>query len=108
MATTDRIPRVASVNTALRSSFFTVVLLSSVLGLPGGNPSFIGWMIKARFEPEEKPDQNSAEPVKQLWNGSVSKVTSNAKFLLRLFRNPEFVKLPRAITDRSGMKSKDK
>jgi len=35
IATRDSIPAVISVNTALRSSFFTVVLLSSV-GIPWG------------------------------------------------------------------------
>jgi hypothetical protein len=43
---------------------------------------------------KKKPDQNSAEPVKQLWLGSVSKVTSNAKHFLFLFQIPEFLHFP--------------
>jgi hypothetical protein len=43
----DRMPAQMNVNTALRSSFFTVILLSSVLD-PGGSSCF-GWLIEARF-----------------------------------------------------------
>jgi hypothetical protein len=43
MATIDNIPAVITVNTALRSSFFTVVLLSS-FGIPWGI-LFICWLV---------------------------------------------------------------
>jgi len=55
-----------------------------------GNPRYLfGWLIEARLSRKKKPDQNSAEPVKQLWYRSVSKVTSNAKKYLvcSKFRN---------------------
>jgi hypothetical protein len=54
MVAADRMPAQISVNTALRNTFFTMVLLSSFFGTPWGNPSlFIGCLIEARFEPEE-------------------------------------------------------
>jgi hypothetical protein len=43
MATIDSIPAVITVNTALRISFFTVVLLSS-LGIPWGILSIV-WLV---------------------------------------------------------------
>src|SRR5690242_5312372 len=53
VATMDSIPAVITVNTALRSSFFTVVLLSSV-GIPGESSLFVWLVDRGPLEPEEK------------------------------------------------------
>lgn len=51
----------------------------------------MGCLIAIRFDPEENRVRCSAKFVKQLWAGSVSKVTKIAKKFFAIFQNTESI-----------------
>jgi hypothetical protein len=88
MATTDKIPAQTNVNTALRSSFFTVVLLSSVR-IPWGILYFFLLFDRGRFDPEQKAgsELRGTCPIALVQKCIESNV--KRKFICILFQNPE-------------------
>ena len=98
MATMDNIPAVITVNTALRSSFFTVVLLSS-FGIPWGI-LLIYWLVdRGRFEPEEKAGSEFRRTCQTALEWKCIESNVKRKFFLHLFQIPELDELPGSITD---------